>query len=82
MSDLSRPNFVMATLGWFDLTCWTMSALGAYWFGDGCGLNTVGGLKRFAFGMDACCEEMNVDDIIFEPLAVNRSVWVWVCPGS
>ena len=68
ISDLSKPNLVIGTLGWFDFTCWTMSALGAYWFGDGDGLNTVGGLNLLALGMDDYWAETKVDDIILEPM--------------
>jgi len=45
-----------------------MSALGAYWFGDGDGLNTVGGLNLLAFGRDDYWAETKVDDIILEPM--------------
>ena len=42
MLELSRPNLVIATLVWLDLTCCTISAYGVYWLGDGSYLWIVG----------------------------------------
>ena len=73
MSDLSQPNLVMATLGWLDLTCLTMSAYGLYWLGEGCIFVMVGGRNlSVALGMEEHFEDLNVEDIILAPMS---SAW-------
>ena len=63
----------MATFGWFDFTCCTMSAFGAYEFGEGYYFTIQGGLNRLAFGIEDYCDETNVDDIILVPMV---SAWM------
>ena len=59
----------MGTFIWFDFTCLIISAYGMYVLGDGCTFEIVGARKRsFAFGIDNCLDETNVEDIILVPI--------------